>query len=269
METKKPEDQRVDINFESHPPIEDDLNGIATLMRQTLLQFVDCYSIARYLIHHKDLTQVIAQEEPEEENTSEDDEPDNDIYGVCSIVELPIGKGEKTEDDFIECRKQLLKFIRDKCPKFKDFLESLKDGANAKIGLVINERYINLPPQLSLPTLKTLTKSIDEFRYTHLVFISKILLKSRDSDTKLQSKKSKSGQTSSSDAEPLIFINPEEEIISENADYFSDIDVSAQCDENASWLFGSDMKYIPHRRILVLDFKNWPKILKSLEKELE
>lgn len=262
----KKSDERVDINFESHPPIESDLNGITTLLRQTLLQFVDCHSLARHLIQLKDLTQVIAQEEPDEENTGEDDEPDDDIYGVCSIVELPLFE-DKDEDNSLECRKRLLKFIKDKCSDLKNMIEGAK-RSDIKIGFVVNERYINLPPQLSLPTLKTLTQSLDGTNFTHFCFISKVLLKSRNTDTKLPSKKSKSGQSSTSVAEPIIFVNPEEEIISEEANCYTDLDVSAHCDENASWSFGSDIKYIPHRRFIVIESESWPNILKKLEKEL-
>lgn len=259
-------DEEVDINFESHPPIESDLNGIATLLRQTLLQFVDCNALAKCLIHHKDLTQVIAQEEPEDGSRGEEDEPDDDIYGVCSIVDLSIG--DKSEDDrFQEVRKQLLKLINDKNRQFKEMLEESKESL--KIGLIINERYINLPPQLSLPTLKTLTQSFQDTKYTHLIFISKILVKSRNTDTKVPSKKSKSGPSSASDPEPLVFVNAEEEIISEEAECYSDLDVSAHCDENASWSFGSDIKYIPHRRFIVLKAESWPNTIKKLEKELQ
>lgn len=263
----KKADERVDVNFESHPPIEEDLKGISALLRQTLLQFVDCHSLARHLIQQKDLTQVIAQEEPEEENTGEDDEPDDDIYGVTSIVDLSLN--DKTRDESLECRRQLLKFIKDKCSKFEELIENAKTNDHVRVGFVVNERYMNLPPQLSLPTLKTMTQSIDSAGYTHLVFISKILLKARNTETKLPSKRTKTGHSSTSEAEPIVYVNPEEEIISEEADHFVDLDVSSHCDENASWSFSSDIKYIPHRRILIMDFKKWPSTMKKLEKELE
>jgi protein BCP1 len=263
--SKKVENEKVDVNFESHPPIEEDLNGIATLLKQTFMHFVDCHSIAKYLVKQKDLTQVIAQESVEEENASDDEEPDEDIYGLTSVIELPLDESEGDEVSY-ECRKQLLKFIKEKCPNFKKMIDDSQD--RLKICMVVSERYINLPPQLSLPTFKALTESIQSLNYTHLVFISKILVRSRSTNTKLPSKKSKSTASNSQDSEPLIFVNPEEEIISEQCEYYNDIDVSAHCDENATWSFSSDIKYVPHRRIMVVDFKKWPNILKLLEKEL-
>lgn len=260
MATKNKEDQQVDVDFESHPPIEQDLEGITTLLRQTLLNFTDCAALAKHLIEQKEITQVIALDVPEEEeDNGDEDEPDNDIYGVSSVVSLD----DNTKNQVDGC-KQLIKYLKDKSPELKKVL----CAESTKIGLIINERYINLPPQLSLPTLKDLTKHIDSANYTHLVFISKILLKSRTTETKLPSKKSKSG-SSSQDSEPLIFVNPEEEIVSELADSQTDIDVSSICDENATWSFSSDVKYIPHRRILLLDKKKWAPMLENLEKELK
>lgn len=269
MEVKKPEDQRVEVNFESHPPIEEDLDGIAALLRQTLLQFPDCNSLAKHLIQLKDITQVIAIEAPDEENSADEDEPDNDIYGVSSVINLPSTERQDNSVD-LDLRKQLLKFLTDKSKDLRESLEKVKNE-KLKIGMVVNERYINLPPQLSLPTLKNLTQHLDESHYTHLVFVAKILLRARSSDTNLPSKKSKSGQSSAKnvDSEPLVFVNPEEEIICEGSECHTDIDVSSYCDENATWSFSSDIKYIPHRRTMLIDYKNWPTIMKNLEKELK
>ena len=268
MTSKKVEGEKVEVNFEFHPPIQEDLDGISTLLRQTLLQYVDSSSLAKHLIELKDITQVIALEAPDEENTSEDDEPDNDIYGVSSVIELPTGANSTSESPQDVARKQLLKFLKDKSSEFKKTIEEARD-VNLKIGMVVNERYINLPPQLALPTLKSLSKHLEKSKYTHLVFVSKILLKARETDTKLPSKKSKFGSSSGQDAEPLVFVNSEEEILSEMADSRTDLDVSSKCDKNATWSFSSDVKYTPHRRIMLIDFKKWPSIMENLEKELK
>lgn len=263
MSNKKSIDEKVDVDFEAHPPIDDDLDGIIALLKQTLLHYSDCSALARHLITMKDLTQVIALDCPDEDDSAEgddeEDEPDNDIYGVSSVVDL----SSKTSDEKLaEAIKQLQKFLKDKNPEIRRILES---EDKIKLGLIINERYINLPPQLALPSLKSFQNHLDKSSYTHLVLISKILVQGKNSDAKLPNKKAKSD---SSKSEPIVFVNAEEEIISENADHHSDIDVSAHCDENATWSMSSDVKYIPHRRIMLLDCSKWPKIIKEMEKEL-
>lgn len=264
MNLKKPDFERIDVNFESHPPIDSDLDGITNLLRQTFLQYTDCNSLARYLTELKDTTQIIALEATEEENTTEDEDSDDDIYGVISVIELTI-KGSDNKSQ-LEVREELAKFLKEKCSAVKELLDST-DVPN-KLGLVINERYINLPPQLSLPTLKNLTQHLDKSQFSHLVFFVKILLRSRSADTKLPSKKRKSGESSKQEVEPIIYVNPEEEIVFESCKSYSDIDVSAFCDENSTWSSSGDVKYVPHRRIMLIDYKDWPKVLSGLEKEL-
>lgn len=276
METNQAKDQKVDINFESHPPIEDDVNGVATLLKQSLLQFVDCHALSSHLISLKDITQVIAQESPEEENTNEEDgyEADDDIYGIVSVLDIPKpGRDGSCKDASSKSEKHILQilsqFLCSKCTKLKGQLED----ESFKFGMIVNERYINLPPQLSVPTFKALEQYLEESKFTHLIFISKILLKARSSETKLPSKRTKSSTSSkqsdqSSQDDSLVYINAEEEIIFENCDHHVDFDVSAFCDENATWSFGSDIKYIPHRRIMIVDYKKWSKIMKDLEEEL-
>lgn len=260
MATKNKEDQNVEVDFESHPPIKEDIEGITALLRQTLLNFTDCSALAKHLIDKKEITQVIALDCPDEdEDNGDEDEPDNDIYGVSSVISL-----EKDNKNQADGCKQLIKYLTGKSSDFK----TVFDLESSKLGLVINERYINLPPQLALPTLKDLARHIESADYTHLVIISKVLLKSRTAETKLPSKKSKSC-SSSDNSEPIVFVNAEEEIFSELADSQTEIDVSSICDENATWSFSSDIKYIPHRRILILDRKTWPTLLESLEKELK
>lgn len=263
MATKNNDDQKVDVDFESHPPIEEDLEGVTALLRQTLSNFTDCSAFAKHLISKKDITQVIALDCPEEEEdeaNDDEEEPDNDIYGVSSVISLD--DADKTNQE-TGC-KQLIKYLKGKSSDFKTAIES----ESSKVGLIINERYINLPPQLALPTLKDLTKHIESAKYTHLVFIIKVLLKSRSTDTKLPSKKSKSG-SSYEDAEPIIFVNAEEEIVSELADSKTEIEVSSSNDANSTWSFNTDVKYTPHRRITILKTQKWSTLLENLEKELK
>lgn len=258
--------QKIDVNFESHPPIPEDSNGIATLLRQNLLHFVDCNSLAQYLINLKDVTQVIvledSEEDDEDDDEEEDDETDDTIYGVTTVLDLSV---EPSGEEFRKVKEQFNKLLTDKCPKYKEILEST--NAESKFGFVVNERYINLPPQLALPTLKSLTQHMDKSNYTHLVFLSKILHREKSTSTEVKSKRSKSGESSSQDP-PLIYVNSEEQIIYEHSLSSNDFDVSSCCDENMSWSFSSDIKYAPHRRFMIVDYKKWTLVLNDLEKEL-
>lgn len=259
MVMDKKEQDNVEVGFESHPPIEQDQDGIARLLRQSLLHFVDCTDLARRIVDLKDITQVIAMEEPDEENTDEDDEPDNDIYGVTSLLSL-CDHDHKDSGSI----RQIIQFLKSNCAQFEKLFDD--KGDSFKPYLLISERYVNLPPQLALETFKSMSDSLNKLDCTHLVFISKILVRSKMQETKSTNKKVKSSANEITD--PLVFLNPEEEIIFENADFHKDMDVSGHCEDNAAWSFSGNVKYVPHRRLMAIDHKKWPSIITNIEKEL-
>lgn len=232
-------DSQIEINFESHPPIEADREAIVTLLKQTLLSFVDCSSIADCLIELKNVTQVIASEANDESGDDNEDDSDDNIFGIISYIDL-------------EGQKDLKTYLTDKSPDIKQL-----SNDKAKVAVIFNERYVNLPPQLSVPTLKNLTEHLDKAKYSHLIFLSKILLRSKDAPNK--KRRTDKGQTSN---EPIIYLNPEEEIIFEGCKSHQDIDVSSQCDYH-------DNGYIPNRRIMIVEYANWKTILDNIEKELK
>lgn len=255
--------QTIEVNFESHPPIESDSENVARLLQQTFLKFVDCQSLAEHLVGLKEISQVICLEATDEENISEDEVPDDDIYGVTSIVNLSV-VDESNKDGI---HQQLKKFLSEKCPDIKDLFADSKN----KLGLIINERFMNLPPQLALPTLENLTKHIQDTSYSHLIFVSKILKKCRNrANSNAPNKKAKSSKSSNQtdDEEPLVFVNSEEEIVFEQSEQHIDLDVSSYVDENATWSMSNSTKYIPHRRFMILKQQAWSTLLKSLREEL-
>lgn len=261
--------KNVEVNFESHPPIDADLEGIATFLTNNLLQYVDCASLAKHLISLRDITQVIAIDEPEEDNvgSDEEDEPTDDIFGVISILELP--KNEEKVGKHLEARKRLAEFLASKCPTVKEVLSS--SDSKISIGYLVNERYINLPPQLSVPTLKNLTSHLEKLNLSHIVLVSKILLKTKGSSSEPPTKRVKSTGTRTTDAddEPIIYMNPEEEIIFEHATGHADVDVPVTSDTIAFLGLKKDANYKPFRRIMLIEFKDWHRILDLLDKELK
>lgn len=53
----------------------------------------------------------------------------------------------------LECIKELRKFLIEKTHKK---LESLLNDTSNHIGLLLNERFINIPPQVAVPLLENL-----------------------------------------------------------------------------------------------------------------
>lgn len=259
------EGKKVEVDFECHPPIESDLEGITNFLTNSLLQHADCSALAKHLISLKDITQVIAIDENEPATTeSDEDEPTDDIFGVISVLNLT--KPEGNRKDELEAIQKLAEFLSSKCPLIKELTSS--SDAQKRVGYLVNERYINLPPQLSLPTLKSLTCHIEKSNLSHIVLVAKILVKTKGKTSGPPTKKVKSDGAGVIDDDPLIYMNPEEEIMFEEAKSYTDFDVSITGDNIAFLGLKKDANYKPQRRIIVIESKDWQKILGLIDKEL-
>ena len=131
----------------------------------------------------------------------------------------------------MECIKEVKKYLLEKTQKK---LSGLFEDSSNQIGLLFNERFINIPPQVSVPLLENLrytilnlkntlscnvsfsfnSKEIDEakkagkpFGFTHFILISK-LHESTRKDPESRKKKVK-GEAN------ILWVNAEEEPISE------------------------------------------------------
>ena len=111
---------------------------------------------------------------------------------------------------------------------------------NDALGLLINERFVNIPAQISVPLLENLITEMDRacrrnlpFKFNYLILICK-LYKLADSDKE------------------VIWSNPEEEIIAEDAIGSVEFPIETESD---SGLGGERRKdqMIPYRRILILE----------------
>ena len=60
----------------------------------------------------------------------------------------------------MECIKELRKYLTEKTHKK---LESLFNDASNQIGFLLNERFINIPPQVAVPLLESLWYNILKF----------------------------------------------------------------------------------------------------------
>lgn len=224
------ETENVNVDFEFHPPIEDDKPAVMNFLRQNIHSLLDIDVITNQVISRKDITLILTMDDSD------------DIYGVSSIINLG--------DDAM-----LLEFFSSKLTK------SLS-SKTSKPALVISERFTNLPAQLSLPFFRTLKDEIDKRKFTHLIFMCKILMKEnvpQDVPRKKSSKKN---------SDPLIFTNVEEELLWENSEESIDLDMSEFYSEESCWVMGSDAKYAPYRRIISLDANKWTDTITMIEKEI-
>ena len=187
------------------------------------------------------MTLTIKQSLDEEDDDDDDDE--DEVYGVTSAFDL---------HNNTEVAKQILAYLEtnSKDSKNEDIIKVINDSNN-KVALIVSERYVNLPPALSVPAFENLVKELQNSRtvqFSHFVIISKIL--------RPKSKKSKK-KVKGVIIQPvdIIYSNGEEELFDEKATHSFEFSVAHQCDENirdGNW-DDDDTEYTPLRKVMLLE----------------
>lgn len=264
-ENEESMDDTVNVEFEALPPEEEDFNGVKKLVRQIFLKTseVDISVVTEALLKEKEVTVIIRQ--VSDDNDDEDDDVD-EVYGVCSLV--PVAQDVRA-------------FLKKKLDKVKDtdkteILKVLLSSPTKPLGWIVNERFINLSPQLSVPSFESILKDmkkVDDVKdLTQFIMVCKILkCQSKGAKKETKSKKIKATEGDSSDSLDIIFQNAEEEILSDHSLEHFDYNVSQECDNDArtgNW-DEDDAIYAPHRRVLLMDINSLTAAVEGIKKELK
>jgi protein BCP1 len=269
-ETDDSMETEIKVAFEAFPPHESDFDGVKKLLQQLFLKEKDLNlsSLVESLLQLKEVTCIIKQEEVEGED-DEEEEDDLEVYGISSLIDL------RKRD--VQGIKELVALIARRVEGNKDIPDqakkSIKSALDSKATsfLIVNERFVNLPPQLSLPCFKSLIEVLNKDAgvddSTTFFMIMKVM-KFKKKDSKNNANSSKKTAT-----EGLLYQNSEEELFVESVGKevtFFDYCVADQCDSNVrggDW-DDDDVKMIPYRRILMMKKPQFYSAVESLEKEL-
>lgn len=148
--------EEVIINFEARALVESDRDSIRLLMQQKLGTFpVDLNEISTILVQQENIGNVIYQAPDNEEE--EMDEDDQTVFGVISCINFDSQQAKS----FVTKFKQ---FLIKECQKLngKETVEKFEEILRTKkISYLVNERYMNIPPAISLPMFESLKKDIE------------------------------------------------------------------------------------------------------------
>lgn len=177
-------------------------------------------------------------DEDEEEELATGMNPDfsanNDVFGLLTLFNI---------SDHTPLARALVKYLDSIALKESDkiFLKSLTQGGAQSAGLIISERIVNLPSQISVPLFETLFSEIQKakarglpFNFKHYVLITQVL--------------KEDGQGPSQGDH---FVKVEEEIIQEHAERVIETIPAGYGGSKPASLRGNDV-YEPIWRILVL-----------------
>jgi protein BCP1 len=247
---------KINVEFEARIAENFDFHGIRKLLHQLLLKAnVDLSELSNEIIAQNHVGSVIKQVEisDEDDDSDNDNSGEGDVFGVIAVLSL-------SDDKDLKCVQQLKSMLVERCTKsnaqLATKLSAVLSDTSQHVGLLINERFINIPPQISLPSFNALwmevekaKKQKDRYNFASYLLIAKTYV---DSATDKQ-------QTQ------RTFVNAEEEIFFENADATFDYSVRSERDTGISDQWdGDDVVLEPIRTVMLISASKVPAIMQRM-----
>ncbi|XP_044193048.1 protein BCCIP homolog [Thunnus albacares] len=254
--------EEVMVDFEAHNISGNDFNGIKKLLQQLFLKaHVNTSEMTDLIIQQNHMGSVIRQAEVPED--SDDDDPD-EVFGFITMLNLTERKG-------VQCVEEVKELIMDQCEKSSSHsameqLEQILNDTSKPVGLLLSERFINVPPQIALPLHKQLQEEIAEAQRTnkpsgrchYCLMISKTCKEA-----------TKSIPARGPPKEEYMFVNAEEEFFYEQAIMKFHYSVQDDADSCLSgrWSF-DDVPMKPFRTVMLIPADRMPAIMDKLKEYL-
>ena len=258
--------EEVNIEFEAYSISDNDYDGIKKLLQQLFLKApVNTAELTDLLIQQNHIGSVIKQTDVSED--SDDDVDEDEIFGFKSLLNLTERKGTP-------CAEQIKELILHLCEKdceksMVEELDRLFNDTARPVGFLLSERFINVPPQITLPMHQQLQKELAEARRTNkpcgkchfYLLISKTFVEAGKSN----SKKKRSNQKK----EALMFANAEEEFFYEKAILKFNYSVQEESDPclGGRWSF-DDVPMKPLRTVMLIPGDKMNEIMEKLKEHL-
>ncbi|NXN78019.1 BCCIP protein, partial [Bombycilla garrulus] len=252
-DSDEPVDEEVNIEFEAHSISDNDYNGIKKLLQQLFLKApVNTAELTDILIQQNHIGSIIKQAEVQEDSSDDEEDDDDEVFGFISCLNLTERKGTQCAE---QIKELLLSHCEQSCEQpVLEQLRKLLNDSTKPVGLILSERFINVPPQIALPMHQQLQKELAEAQRTnkpcgkchYYLLISKTF-----TEAKKSSSKRKEGRNQSN--EELMFANAEEEFFHEKALLKFNYSVQEESDTclGGRWSF-DDVPMKPLRTVIVV-----------------
>nr|CAG4644248.1 EOG090X0C3Y [Lepidurus arcticus] len=244
-----PDDKEIQVDFEGQNPDGGDFHGIKRLLQQLFLKaHINLSQLADTIIEQNYIGSVLKQSLDDEEMADDEEDVADEVFGITTLLNL-------TKHKDAEFAKQIVTYLEDKCKEFSPSqvsqLNSLFSAPN-HVGLLLNERFINIPPQVSVPLLENLKQELDNavkqkkpFSVTHFILLSK--LHRMRVNTGKKGKKKKNAVSYD-----VMWANPEDEFIVQEGDFGFEYSVKGESDDalTGAWT-EDDQEMEPFRCVTV------------------
>uniref|UniRef100_A0A023FYC3 Protein BCCIP homolog n=1 Tax=Amblyomma parvum TaxID=251391 RepID=A0A023FYC3_AMBPA len=250
-------DTEVNVDFEARTPDDSDYHGIKRLLQQLFLKArVNLSDLTNLILERNFVASVIKQcDDDVDDESMEDDDDEDGVFGVMSVINV-------TETKQRECVRQIMTLLRDQCRASASGLAAKFDEyfteESYQLGLVISERFVNIPPRIALPLYDALMRDVEaakaagkKYDFTHVLLICK------------QYKPSEEDQGA-------VFANAEEELFEEEAELQFEYNVTGDADTAVAgdWK-EEDAEMTQIRKVLVIPATKWDRIMEKLKSALQ
>jgi len=258
--------EEIQVDFEGRSPVDSDYHGIKQLLQQLFLKaHINISDLADLIIGQNFIGSVVKQSDVDEEDDDDDDDSQLNVFGVTTVVNI-------TEKKEMECVSQLRTLLSELCTehgtdKCTALVNKLLSDDSKHLGLIINERFINIPSQISVPLLESLHKEIKKacekkqaYTFDYYIFICKL----HKMDVANGKKKKNRGTV-----EEVIWSNAEESIIDSEAECSFEFCVKGESDNGAMGEWDEDDgPLVPYRRVLFLPASKLEPTIHKIKEQL-
>ncbi|ETN57824.1 BRCA2 and CDKN1A-interacting protein [Anopheles darlingi] len=253
-------DEGITVDFEGRNPIDPDLDGIKQMLGQLFVKaHIDLGELASAIIGQNYVGSVLKQSYNDEEDDDDEDmdmdDPCQVVFGVTTVINM------RNKQDLNSIR-QLQKMIFEKAEKYatelviQQFREALESG-NKTTGLLINERFINIPAAVSVPMCENLLNEMERARTKGMPY---------SFDYYLMFVKYYQQAASGDKPAEVIYSNDEEEYFIKES--LASFDYSVQ-KETTTALAGQwqkkDEELQPFRKVLLIEASKLPGIISTIK----
>jgi len=222
----------MNVNFDAQTATDADFHGIKRLLQQLFLKAnVNLSALTDVILGQNHVGSVIKQapfdDEEEEEDEMESDAVD-EVFGISTVINLTQRLTKETTDPRSEGDKAIKQMV-DLLVKESDknggavqtkTMQAFLTDKEKHTGWLLNERFVNIPAQISLPLYDSLRDEMhsacakgQKFKFDYFLLMSKAL--------KIKGAKKK-------EQEELIFTNGEEELFQEESAFSFSFSVADQ-----------------------------------------
>ncbi|EDW97290.1 protein BCCIP homolog [Drosophila yakuba] len=252
--------EEVEIDFEGRAPVDPDAQGISQLLQRLFLRaHINCNQMADLIIAQNFIGSVICQCDDEEAESETDDDnmvEDGTVFGITSVLNLT---AKKDQPSIAQLRTYILDRAKTHASQeVQQQLREILDSEQRHVGFLINERFINIPAQISVPLLQSLQQEIEAAKAKKMKFDFGTLLLL----VKFYRKEAKKGKPAEDN-----YTNAEDELLSDRAKFSFEYSVASETDSGMSgdWLEG-DAVMTPYRKLLVLEPKKLPQLIDDIQR---